>query len=181
MRAAGSSFSALSGTLSGEPILSGPYDPATQEAKLKAAREATDGGNESGGGFDWLGAAEAAGGALADAAHGGGTNDDSVGGDSMLKSFGDSDGGGGGSLLGDAQPFEYEPDELSDEVEELAGTTNERYAAKMLGYGRSTFREMIHRFKRVNGVGPNDDLEFEENGDVSFNGEYIDNFHDYGN
>jgi hypothetical protein len=91
------------------------------------------------------------------------------------------DGGSDASLLGDAQPFEYVPDELRDETEELAGTTNERYAAKMLGYDRSTFREMIHRFKRANGVGPNDDLEFEENGDVSFNGEYIDNFHDYGN
>ena len=40
----------------------------------------------------------------------------------MLKSFGDTDGGEGGSLLGDAQPFEYQPDTLSDQVIELAGS-----------------------------------------------------------
>ncbi|MDR5745057.1 hypothetical protein QCE73_18035 [Caballeronia sp. LZ029] len=97
----------------------------------------------------------------------------------ILKSFGDSD--QGGSLLDEAQPFDYQPDIPDGDSEELAGTTNERYAAKMLGYDSSTFREMIHRFKRINGVGPKDDLEFETNGDVSLDGEYIDNFHDYGN
>ncbi|GJH25442.1 hypothetical protein [Caballeronia novacaledonica] len=92
---------------------------------------------------------------------------------------GDSD--QGGSLLDDAQTFDYQPDIPDGDLEELAGTTNERYAAKMLGYDSSTFREMIHRFKRVNGVGPKDDLEFEKNGDVSLDGEHIDNLHDYGN
>jgi hypothetical protein len=83
--------------------------------------------------------------------------------------------------LGDAQPFEYTPDAVSGEAEELAGTTNEKYARKMFGYDNSTFREMIHRFKRTNGIGPNDDLEFEDNGDVYFKGDYIDNFHGYDN
>jgi hypothetical protein len=85
--------------------------------------------------------------------------------------------------LSGAQPLEYSDDDLRDTVdkEELAGTTNEKYARKIFGYDSCTFREMIHRFKKTNGIGPNDDLEFEENGDVYFNGDYIDNFHGYDN
>jgi hypothetical protein len=84
-------------------------------------------------------------------------------------------------LRGDAQPFDYKPlDAPNDDVEQVAGTTDEKYARKMYGYDSSTFREMIHRFKRAFPVGANQDLEFEENGDVYFNGEYLDNFHDYG-
>ncbi|WP_052391892.1 hypothetical protein [Paraburkholderia bannensis] len=83
--------------------------------------------------------------------------------------------------LGDAQPFDYQPDMPDGDAEDLAGTTNEKYARKMFGYDSSTFRDMIHRFKKTNGIGPNDDLEFEENGDVYFNGDYIDNFHSYDN
>lgn len=85
------------------------------------------------------------------------------------------------ALLVDAQPFGYTPDAESGDAEELAGTTNEKYARKMFGYDNSTFREMIHRFKKTNGIGPNDDLEFEGTGDVYFQGNYIDNFHDYNN
>jgi len=84
--------------------------------------------------------------------------------------------------LGRAQSFGYKLDISSAGVaEELAGTTDEKYARKMYGYDSSTFREMIHRFKKDNRIGPNDDLEFENNGGVYFNGEYLDNFHNYNN
>jgi hypothetical protein len=111
------------------------------------------------------------------------TDDDGDGTPDMAKSLTDgSDAGDDTSTpLSDAPPFDYQPDAPGNEIDELAGTTNERYAAKMLGYDRSTFREMIHRFKKTNGIGPDDDLEFESNGDVYFDGEYLDNFHDYGN
>ncbi|WP_230412882.1 hypothetical protein [Paraburkholderia antibiotica] len=83
--------------------------------------------------------------------------------------------------LGNAQPFGYKPSVSSaGDAEELAGTTNEKYARKMYGYDSATFRDMVHRFKRAFTVGAKQDLEFEENGDVYFNGEYLDNFHDYG-
>ncbi|SAK96893.1 hypothetical protein AWB75_07059 [Caballeronia catudaia] len=104
----------------GEPILSGPYDPSRQEALLKAARSARasavgDGDGRSGG-FDWLGAAEAAAGALL-----GGTASGDDSGDSMLKSFTDGDADDGGSLLDDALPFEYVPAMPGDDVLDLAG------------------------------------------------------------
>ncbi|WP_240162788.1 hypothetical protein [Paraburkholderia sp. Cy-641] len=83
--------------------------------------------------------------------------------------------------LGRAQSFEYTPDAPSGDAEQVAGTTNEKYARKMFGYDSSTFRDMIHRFKDDNGFSPKDDLEFEKNGDVYFNGEYVDNFHAYNN
>ncbi|WP_321885609.1 hypothetical protein [Paraburkholderia bannensis] len=35
---------------------------------------------------------------------------------------------------------------------------------KVRNYDSSTFRCMINRFKKTNGIGPNDDLEFEETG-----------------
>jgi hypothetical protein len=91
----------------------------------------------------------------------------------------------GGSLrvpgnLGNAQAFEYDGDDppYVGEADELAGTTNEKYARKMFGYDRSTFREMIHRFKKRNRIGAADNLEFEKNGDVYFRGIYVDHFHD---
>jgi hypothetical protein len=116
--------------------------------------------NSGGGTFDWLGAAETFAGAV----------------------FGvDADSGDDSTPLGDAQPFDYQPDMPSGDVGELAGTTNEKYARKMFGYDNSTFREMIHRFKKDNLIGPNDDLEFEDNGDVYFNGDFLDNFHNYNN
>ncbi|BCZ78448.1 hypothetical protein [Paraburkholderia terrae] len=94
----------------------------------------------------------------------------------------DDVGGGSFTTLGNTQPFEYVPDEAGGDVEELAASTlKPGYAAKMLGYSSQQFREMVHRFKAQNGVGPNDDLEWHDNGDVYFNGEYIDNFHDYQN
>jgi hypothetical protein len=55
------------------------------------------------------------------------------------------------TLLGDAQPFEYTPDAVSGDVEELAASTNNpNYAAKMLGYDRDTFGDMIHAMKFEN-------------------------------
>ncbi|SAL69067.1 hypothetical protein AWB70_06858 [Caballeronia cordobensis] len=76
------------------------------------------GGGAGGGdsGFDWLGAVEAVAGVVL-----GGTGSDDASGDSMLKSFGGTDDGDSGSLLGDAQPFGYQPDVLSGDAFELAG------------------------------------------------------------
>jgi Domain of unknown function (DUF4279) len=57
--------------------------------------------------------------------------------------------------LGDAQPFEYAPDAVSEDAEKLAASTNNpNYAAKMLGYDRKTFNKMLHIFKPKNGLGP---------------------------
>jgi hypothetical protein len=79
-----------------------------------------------------------------------------------------------------AEPFVYVPHTLSDEVMELAASTNNpKFAAKMLGYGSSQFREMVHRFKNANGIGPAEDLEWLDNGDVYFKGVFLDNFHEY--
>ncbi|AET87848.1 hypothetical protein BYI23_A000100 [Burkholderia sp. YI23] len=74
------------------------------------------GASDGGSGFDWLGAAEA----IAGAVLGGAGSDDHSDGDSMLKSFDGTDDSDGGSLLSDAQPFEFQPDTLSDDVTELA-------------------------------------------------------------
>jgi hypothetical protein len=72
------------------------------------------------------------------------------------------------------------PHTLSDEAMELAASTNNpKFAAKMLGYSSSQFREMVHRFKDTNGMGAADNLEWFDNGDVYFKGMYLDNFHDY--
>jgi len=74
--------------------------------------------------------------------------------------------------LSNAQPFEYMPDAMSGNAEQIAGTTNEKYARKMFGYDSSTFRDMIHRFKDDNGFGPNDDLEFEKTAICILRGNY---------
>ncbi|SAL76115.1 hypothetical protein AWB74_04941 [Caballeronia arvi] len=116
-RVPGDLFPPLSGAFgSGEAIVPGPYQPSKQEALLKAARSAGSGavGGGDGGGFDWLGAAEAAAGALL----GGTASDNDSGGDPMLRSFSD---GVGSSLLGDAQPFDYQPDIPDGDVDELSG------------------------------------------------------------
>jgi hypothetical protein len=84
--------------------------------------------------------------------------------------------------LADAQPFEYAEDLPDGNVEELAASTNNpNYAAKMLGYDRSTFSEMLHRFKPDNGLGPADNVIWHDNGDVYFQDNYIANFHDWAN
>jgi hypothetical protein len=83
--------------------------------------------------------------------------------------------------LGDAQPFECEPDAVSGNAEELAASTNNpKFAAKMLGYDYKTFGTMLHKFKDANGLGPADNSIFHDNGDVEFNGRiFEDSIHDY--
>jgi hypothetical protein len=110
-------MSSLSGALSGEPILSGPYDPATQGARVIAARAATGDVGAAGGNFDLLGFAKVA----ASAILGGATSDAAVESspDMLAKSFGGD--GASGSLPADARAFDYLPDEPSGEVVELAG------------------------------------------------------------
>ncbi|RAR58688.1 hypothetical protein C7401_1122 [Paraburkholderia unamae] len=104
---------------------------------------------------------------------------------------GDDAGGAGDNLfsdvagdtltpLGDAQPFAYEPDAISGDVEELAKSTmNERYAARMLGYDMDTFGGMIHALKDQYSLRGDDNITFHDSGDVSFNGEWLDNIHAY--
>lgn len=64
-----------------------------------------------------------------------------------------------------ATPFKHVPHALSDEAMELAASTK--------------FREIVHRFKDVNGIGPAESLHWQDNGDVYSNGIFVDNFHDY--
>jgi hypothetical protein len=85
-----------------------------------------------------------------------------------------------GSLFERAEPFEYAPDTLSGDVEELAASTsNPNYAAKMLGYDRKTFGDILHKFKPGNGLGPADNVIWHDSGDVYFKGDYIGNSHDW--
>ncbi|MBR8334337.1 hypothetical protein KDW69_22020 [Burkholderia ambifaria] len=68
----------------------------------------------------------------------------------------------------------------SDGVESLAASTNNpNFAAKMLGYDRKTFGQMLHVLKPANGLGPADNLIFHDSGDVEFKGVILDNIHDY--
>lgn len=81
----------------------------------------------------------------------------------------------------DAQPFEYAEEAVSGETEELAASTNSpKFAAKMLGYDQNTFSTMLHQFKPRNGLGPADNVIFNDDGSVEFNGKILDdNIHDY--
>jgi hypothetical protein len=80
----------------------------------------------------------------------------------------------------ESTPFEYVPHTLTDEAMELAASTNNpKFAAKILGYSNSEFRDMVHRFKDDNGIGPAENLHWNDNGDVYFKGVFIDNFHLY--
>jgi hypothetical protein len=122
----------------------------------------------SGGEADWPGAVETAAGAVL----GTGTL-------GVADSFADGD---ESTPPGDAQPFEYTPNVLSDDAEQLAASTNNpNHAAKMLGYDRKTFGAILHRFKPGNGLGPGDNVIWHDNGDVYFKGDYIGNFHDWAN
>lgn len=165
--ASSAEMSSLSGAPGGEPTLLGPYDPATQGARVIAARGA-------GGGFDWLGVARAAGSEILSGLES--DPDDSP--VPFAKGFGSSD--GDASSLGDAQSFEYVPDDLSGSVLDLAASTNNpRYAAKMLGYDQIRFGDILHNFKPDNGLGPADNVIWHDNGDVYFNGNFVANFHDW--
>ncbi|WP_246217060.1 hypothetical protein [Paraburkholderia panacisoli] len=84
--------------------------------------------------------------------------------------------------LGDAQPFEYTPHAIGGEAKELAASTNNpNYAAKMLGYSRDTFGEMIHAMKYDLNFRGDDNVIWHDNGEVSFRGNVIGNTHDYTN
>ena len=84
--------------------------------------------------------------------------------------------------LGVAKPFRYAPSLPSNDVLELAASTgNPRFAAKMLGYDYQTFGGILHRFKPDNGLRPNDNVIWHDNGDVYFDGKFIANFHDWAN
>ncbi|WP_053077858.1 MULTISPECIES: hypothetical protein [Burkholderia] len=112
---------------SGEPMLSGPYDPASQAAQLAAARgvasdyagSAAD--DDSGGAFDWLGVAEAVTGAAL-----GATVGSADGGGDTATSFVavDDEGSDASTLLSDAQPFEYVEDLPGGDVLDIAKTPN---------------------------------------------------------
>jgi hypothetical protein len=81
-------------SFNGEPVLSGPYDPASQASQLAALRGAS---SDDGSGFDWLGAAQAVAGAV--------LGDGVSSGDHAIANV--DTGGNASTLLGDAQPFEY--------------------------------------------------------------------------
>jgi hypothetical protein len=82
--------------------------------------------------------------------------------------------------LGDAQPFEYTPDAVSGDKEELAASTNNPdYAAKMLGYDRKPFGDMIHAMKRGFRLGGADNVIWHDDGGIEFNGKIIGSMHDY--
>lgn len=80
----------------------------------------------------------------------------------------------------DAQPFDYTTDAVSGDVDELAArTTNPDYAAKMLGYDRDTFGDMIHDMKDGLGPGGADNVIWHDDGRIEFKGKVIGNMHDY--
>lgn len=82
--------------------------------------------------------------------------------------------------FGDAQLFDYTPDAVSGDVDELAArTTNPDYAAKMLGYDRDTFGDMIHDMKDGLGLGGADNVIWHDDGKIEFKGKVIGNMHDY--
>ncbi|WP_366919809.1 hypothetical protein [Burkholderia orbicola] len=88
---------------------------------------------------------------------------------------------GPGSPLGDASVFDYADNPLSGDIQELAAsTTNPNFAAKMLGYQRKIFGNMIHQMKDANDLGGADNVLWHDNGDVEFQGVVIDNMHNYG-
>ncbi|RKT24771.1 hypothetical protein B0G69_0460 [Paraburkholderia sp. RAU2J] len=161
-------------SFNGEPVLSGPYDPATIEVRRIAARAATTGSRSSSGG-GLLGIVEAVAGALV----GGDTDMDKD--DGVADGFAES-GNDTSTPLGDAQPFEYTPDAVSGDVEELAARTNNpNYAAKMLGYDRDTFGDMVHAMKDDLKLRGDDNVIWHDSGDVEFRKNIIGNMHDYAN
>lgn len=97
-----------------------PYVPI----KVRAAAAAVSSAPSSGacGGADWLGAVEAAAGALLGAGDSDDADDDTPG---MADSLANGDGSGtvgDATSLGDAQPFDYQPDMPGGDVEEVAGS-----------------------------------------------------------
>ncbi|WP_429472248.1 hypothetical protein [Paraburkholderia sp. WSM4175] len=86
------------------------------------------------------------------------------------------------TLLGDAKPFEYVPEALSGDAVELAASTNNpNYAAKMLGYDRKTFGDMVHAMKFDLKLRGDDNVIWHDTGAVEFRKNIIGNMHDYTN
>ncbi|WP_230413252.1 hypothetical protein [Paraburkholderia antibiotica] len=82
--------------------------------------------------------------------------------------------------LGRAQSFEYAPDAMSDDTEEFAASTNKPdYAAKMLGYDRKTFGDMVHVMKDDLDLRGDDNVIWHDTGDIEFRKNIIGNMHDY--
>ncbi|WP_322787810.1 hypothetical protein [Paraburkholderia ferrariae] len=82
--------------------------------------------------------------------------------------------------LSNAQPFEYTPDAMSGDTEELAASTNNPdYAAKMLGYERKTFGDMVHVMKDDLELRGDDNVIWHDTGDIEFGKNIIGNMHDY--
>ncbi|MEX3930590.1 hypothetical protein AB4Y32_02025 [Paraburkholderia phymatum] len=108
-------------TWDGEPVLSGPYDPATWEKQLKSAQAAMAASSGDTGG-DPVGMVEAVAGSVPGGDSDMDDDDDGGGTPDMAESLTDgSDAGDDTStLLSDAQPFEYSPDAVCNEAESVA-------------------------------------------------------------
>ncbi|WP_321915386.1 hypothetical protein [Paraburkholderia sp. J11-2] len=120
---------------------------------------------EGDGGAGFLGFVEPAAGALL------GGNDADLSGDAIE---------GESATLSDAQPFDYQPLELSADVAQLAKSTNNPdYAAKMLGYDRDTFGDMVHVMKDDLDLRGDDNVIWHDNGNIEFRKNIIGNMHDY--
>jgi hypothetical protein len=82
--------------------------------------------------------------------------------------------------LGAAQPFRYIPEVVNADAEELAASTRSPdYAAKMLGYDRDIFGDMVHAMKDANRLRGDDNVIWHDNGDVYFKGRWLDNMYNY--
>jgi uncharacterized Zn-binding protein involved in type VI secretion len=83
--------------------------------------------------------------------------------------------------FGNGQTFQYHPAPVaSGNTEKLAEcTSNPDYAARMLGYDRNTFGDMIHVMKKENQLGGADNVLWDDEGNVYYQGEWIDNMHCY--
>ncbi|BCQ24548.1 hypothetical protein NK8_27220 [Caballeronia sp. NK8] len=88
--------------------------------------------------------------------------------------------GEGATSLDAGKPFEYRTQEVKGEIEQLAESTrNPDYAAKMLGYDRKTFGNMIHSMKNRLELRGDHNVIWHDNGDVEFRKSIIDNMHNY--
>jgi filamentous hemagglutinin len=67
----------------------------------------------------------------------------------------------------------------NESLNNATSTKNPDYAAKMLGYDRETFGDMIHAMKFDLGLRGDDNVVWHINGDVEFRGQVIGNMHDY--
>jgi hypothetical protein len=87
---------------------------------------------------------------------------------------------GNSTPLGDARAFRYIRDAASGEVQELAASTRSPdYAAKMLGYDRNTFGDMVHAMKYDLNLRGDDNVLWHDSGAVEFRKNIIGNMHDY--